>query len=232
MKYTFIVFFCLLTLASKPLLAQKPYTYKAIGMNLPLFLDNVYELNFKNQFKNYLRYDLSLGASNNTRYLFANGPIANNWSWFSYDNEKITTSNNKASGAYFKASAAITGTFTLQGRKAHPKIIQPFIGPSVGISNYKNSLTQKIVTIYYTDATDPTPYQKITKTKIEDFSEKGTAVAYGIIMGLSVSNANSWSVDVGMDLLGTRKNTAIKSNSHTIGLGLSPVLKLLYPIGK
>jgi hypothetical protein len=229
-------------LGSITLFAQKndllPNNYQSIGVNLLGVLDNTYELSYKNQFRNHLRADITVGGSNNTRelnygYLFTE-PASNILSEKREGNITTTidryNNNWKTSGVYAKASVVgIINLFTnVYG--PHQTTIQLYVGPCLGISTFSqkaDNVTRTTVTTV-TRINDSNNYKSDITTTKETLIENKTILGSGYSIGLSIVNKRRINADIGADFVGFRRKTNFTNTPNTPGLGNRFLIRLNY----
>jgi hypothetical protein len=235
--------FCLnyFSQAQKNELAYKKYT--SIGMNVPMFIDNVLEIGVKRQFSKNFRIDYSLGGSNNTRGNFNNNGYSDgNYNYYRYDrstyvtDEKGSTStnyyykDNKNKGVYSKVGFVgliNMSAFFLDGDKVK---IQFYVGPQLGICSYKQSATE-IKTVTFTPKSVANMSSVSTKTETkQDIKESGNKFGTGFSCGLTFVSDSKLSVDIGGDFIGYTNNSDKILRDGILGLGNRFVMRVSYNI--
>lgn len=200
-----------------------------LGINLPILVDNTYEFSLRQQFKNRIRADFSFGWSPDTRNKFRNGK--NDYATVVPEpNTYYTYTSEMSSGHYFKL--ALNGVFQMPelfytGENGNFRF---YAGPMLAVSNYQQK-GNVIKNVYKagseSSGTSGLPAQETTQKQI---NEQGKIWASGLSMGLSMAETHNVSCDVGFDILGFKRNSALANSAHTIGLGTNLVIRLNYQI--
>ncbi len=204
-----------------------------LGINLPILVDNTYEFSLRQQFKNKLRADFSVGWSENTNDLFNNG--RNN-----FNSTQVSTPQKSVSYNY--QSQSISGNYyklAINLLVPIPEVIYNgkfnrnyfYIGPLIGLSNYQQTGTATTITTEI-EQIEGKPATNTSTSVQEDVSELGKIFGKGFSFGFSFLEQNKVSIDIGMDVLGFKRNSKLYTRAHTIGLGNHMLLRLNYKISK
>ncbi len=210
-----------LVLLSSSVLAQT----SSIGLNMPLLIDNQYEVSYQHQIHKRAKFIAIVGGSPTTRGIFNDKGV--NYLLSKYENlgGDFQAKSQKTMGAYIKLGTNLTiniPDFSEATTLEHSNL-KFYIGPAFCFSHFQQSGTIEKTT--YSNNSQSTTINKA-------ISEKGNLFSSGFTTGFTIGGNKDFSADLGMEYMGFERESEFGFNTNTLGVGMSAIVRLNYNFNK
>jgi hypothetical protein len=206
-----------------------------IGLNLPMIIDNTYELSLRKQFAGRVRADVSLGGSPQTREKFSNGKYNYDQSFDQHTTVGNTNTysykryySDKTSGQYMKLALNVVFNIPDVIYSGQKNTNYFYIGPLFGLSKFKQ--IGRVVTTTTINTQNNGVGSSTSSSQTDKHSEQGTLMGSGLNFGVTFAEQSPISVDMGVDILGYKRISKLQTQAHTIGLGTNFMIRINYQI--